>query len=101
MISLRLTWACTAVFLLLISCGKKDQQPTTINYAPEVKDHGNTIVFHDKLVVNFLKTEVIGKKGITANLTIPAKVSATVIPSGEGATQNIVLFDNFRKAALS
>lgn len=94
MISRRLTWACAALFPLLISCGKKNQTPAAVNYAPEVKDHGNTIVFHDTLGVNFLKTEVIGKKGVTANLTIPAKVSATVIPSVEGATQNIVLFEN-------
>jgi cobalt-zinc-cadmium efflux system membrane fusion protein len=90
--SLKLT---LALFLFtLLSCGKKETIKPIINYTPEIKDGGKTIVFHESRSVSFFKTEKSNKNGMTADITIPAKVSATVIPSREGASQNIVLFEN-------
>jgi cobalt-zinc-cadmium efflux system membrane fusion protein len=87
------------IIFLIFSCGKKTPHKQVINHAPEVKEEGKVITFYDSKSISFFKTEVSNRNGMTAEITIPAKVSATVIPSQEGASQNIVLFENPELAA--
>lgn len=82
-------------FLVLASsCGSNENKPTEKQTTPTVSNNGTTIVFPDTTTVSFFKTEKISSTTIEAELNAPAKIAATVLLSGEGASQNIVLFDN-------
>ena len=61
---------------------------------PVVKQNGAEIVFQNSEYTNFFATERIDSNMLNAEISAPAKVAATIVPSGEGAAQNIVLFDN-------
>lgn len=84
------------VFLSLLSaCGEKETEKTeTKHSSPIVSNDGNTIAFHDEESSSFFETETMDNKNIEAILTAPGKIVATVLPSGSGASQNIILFDN-------
>lgn len=80
---------------MLSACGEKETEKTeTKHSAPIVSNDGNTIAFHDEESIAFFETETMGNKNIEAILTAPGKIAATVLPSGSGASQNIILFDN-------
>lgn len=79
----------------LFSCGSKET--TTINrkdVLPQVKENGNKIVFPTLKSAVFFETEMIGNSVLNAEISAPAKVSATVVASIEGASQNIILFED-------
>lgn len=80
---------------LLVSCGSKEvaTAPNT-NKAPQVTENGKKIVFPDSANVAFFETEQIGSMSLKADINAPAKVSATVVKSESGASQNIVFFEN-------
>ncbi|PJJ83857.1 RND family efflux transporter MFP subunit [Mucilaginibacter auburnensis] len=61
---------------------------------PIVKDNGAKILFPDSEYTSFFVTEKIDSNKLNAEISAPAKVAATIVPSNEGAAQNIVLFDN-------
>ncbi len=61
---------------------------------PIVKDNGANITFPDSEYTSFFTTEKIGSALLNAEISAPAKIAATIVPSNEGAAQNIVLFDN-------
>lgn len=80
---------------LLTSCGKKEetgkpQQEET----PVTSQNGTKIVFPDQKMIAFFTTETAGNSMQSARFSAPAKVAATVAKSGEGAQQNIILFED-------
>lgn len=82
------------VFLLLSSCGKKENNVQEKDITPVISNGGQTISFVDTKSASFFKTDIVNSNTITAEFTAPAKVAVTILPSNEGASQNIVLFES-------
>ncbi len=80
--------------LFLSSCGGSDKKQTEKNTTPTISNNGKNILFTDMESISFFKTEKIRSNNITAEITAPAKIAATILASGEGASQNIILFEN-------
>jgi cobalt-zinc-cadmium efflux system membrane fusion protein len=81
--------------VLLVSCQKKEQKSIqTDNIEPVITNNGAKIDFPKLESARFFQTETIGNSALTADIAAPATVSATVVKSNEGASQNIVLFQN-------
>src|SRR5258707_8033730 len=81
--------------VLLVSCGKKEENHNALHVVkPKVSDNGKLIVFSDKKSADFFAVQDIETAQLFANLTAPARVVATVVPSQENPNQNLVLFDN-------
>ena len=81
--------------LFLSSCtGHKDNTNKKENTPPQITEKGSKITFFDNANMAFFTTETIENTLLNANITAPAKVSAMVIKSEEGASQNIILFEN-------
>lgn len=81
--------------LLLAGCkNKESQKPAQDNSTPVVNAAGTRITFPEGESGRFFQTEKISSTSLMADITAPAKVSATVVRSDEGASGNIVLFDN-------
>ena len=81
--------------ILIVSCGKKEEKSAKVeNIEPKITDNGAKIDFPKAESVKFFQTETIGSSALTADIAAPATVSATVVKSNEGASQNIVLFQN-------
>lgn len=81
--------------ILLVSCGKKEEKSAKVeNIEPKITDNGVKIDFPKAESVKFFQTETIGSSALIADIAAPATVSATVVKSNEGASQNIVLFQN-------
>ncbi|CAG4997917.1 hypothetical protein DYBT9275_01881 [Dyadobacter sp. CECT 9275] len=86
------SWLLTS---FLAACTKKEtSQAPPDNTTPEVSENGLKIIFPMKQSADFFETERIKSSALIADITAPAKVSATVVKSNEGASGNIVLFDN-------
>lgn len=83
------------VLLLLCACtGKDNKQTQEINNIPQVMNNGKTILFPTVSSIAFFETEPIVSSVLNNQIAAPAKVSATVMKSQEGASQNIILFEN-------
>ncbi|QAA82633.1 HlyD family efflux transporter periplasmic adaptor subunit [Aequorivita sp. H23M31] len=84
------------IFLgLLASCGEKETKTSESKHAsPIVSNDGKSISFPDEESISFFETETVGSNNVESVLTAPGKIVATVLPSGAGASQNIILFDN-------
>lgn len=83
------------VLLFLCACtGKDNKQIPERNSIPQVMNDGKTILFPTISSMAFFETEPIGSSVLNNQITAPAKVSATVMKSEEGASQNIILFEN-------
>ncbi|HEV8513852.1 MAG TPA: efflux RND transporter periplasmic adaptor subunit [Cyclobacteriaceae bacterium] len=81
--------------ILLASCGKREENHGVLHVAkPKVSDNGNLIVFPDKKTGDYFAIHDTETEQLFANLTAPARVVATVVPSQENPHQNLVLFDN-------
>lgn len=81
--------------VLLSSCGTKNEQmKQTKSSNPVVSSGGTRIEFPDAESILFFETEALGSGMVSDQISAPAKVAATVIRSEEGASQNIVLFEN-------
>lgn len=81
-------------FMLFISCGEKETQPIEKHNPPVASNNGLNITFPDAESFSFFKTETIGSSSMEGALTVPGNVAATVLPSEQGASQNIILFIN-------
>ncbi|MBS1680413.1 MAG: efflux RND transporter periplasmic adaptor subunit [Bacteroidetes bacterium] len=80
--------------LLLVSCGKKDDSQNAAKVKrPSVSASGDKITFFDKKTADFFAVQDAKTSLLIANLTAPARVVATVVPSQENPDQNLVLFD--------
>ncbi|TDE17632.1 efflux RND transporter periplasmic adaptor subunit [Dyadobacter psychrotolerans] len=83
------------VFGLLSACtSKENKQVQQDDTTPAVNDTGTKITFPKEQSADFFATENIKSSTLMADITAPAKVAATVVRSDEGASGNIVLFDN-------
>ncbi|GLU56016.1 efflux RND transporter periplasmic adaptor subunit [Dyadobacter frigoris] len=81
--------------VMLIACEKKENKSAPVeNIEPKISENGAIIEFPKAESAKFFQTETIGSSLLTADITAPATVSATVVKSNEGASQNIVLFQN-------
>lgn len=80
-----------AFFLLLSSCGSHETKVLEKDPTPVVTNNGQTISFPDPGSLSFFKTEQVSNNNLTAEFTAPAKISATIIGSGDGS---LVLFEN-------
>lgn len=83
-----------SVLIFLFSCGGKENKQAEKNTTPVVSNGGQIITFSDAERISFFKTEKVNSNNLTAEFTAPAKIAATILASGEGASQNIVLFEN-------
>ncbi len=80
---------------LLAACTKKEEKSALADIdTPVVAEEGKLITFPKVQTASFFTTEAIHTSTLVADITAPAKVSATVVRSDEGASGNIVLFDN-------
>lgn len=83
------------LLFLLGACVKKVAEKTEVkSTVPIVSDDGITVAFPDSESISFFETEIVGNKNIEAVLSAPGRIVATVLPSGVGASQNVILFDN-------
>lgn len=82
------------VVLIVFACSKKENQTPIQVIKPKVTDNGRLIQFSDKKTADFFTAQSISSSDVYANLTAPARVVATVVPSQENPNQNLVLFDN-------
>ena len=81
--------------IILFSCEKKEEKSAKVeNIEPKITENGAKIDFPKVESIKFFQTETIGSSSLTADIAAPATVSATVVKSNEGASQNIVLFQN-------
>jgi len=89
-----LVCTCLAMAFIAGCKNKAANKPVQDNSTPVVNASGTKISFPLAESANFFQTEKISSSSLMANVTAPAKVSATVLRSDEGASGNIVLFDN-------
>lgn len=85
--------------VLLTSCKHEEKKPLEAYIAPVVTNNGTDITFKDTTEMRGFTTEKLLAGGLSATVTAPAKVAATVLPSDTGAAQNIILFDDTELAA--
>ncbi len=80
---------------LLFSCGEHEKKINPqADATPVIGELGKKITFANVENMRFFETENVVFGEMRAELIAPCKVSATTIRSGEGAGQNIVLFEN-------
>lgn len=89
-----LTYSWLALSLLAACTKKEDKKAAIDTSTPTVNETGSVITFPKAEETAFFKTEAIASSALVADITAPAKVSATVLRSNEGASGNIVIFDN-------
>lgn len=83
------------MILFLVACsGHKNGSERPENLTPHVTENGTLITFPTAESMSFFETEKIGNTQLNSEITAPAKVAAMVMKSDEGASQNIILFDN-------
>ena len=81
--------------MLIYSCGReKDKIKQPENLTPQVVESGKKIIFPNAESIKFFETEIVSSSSLNAEIIAPAKVAAAVVKSDEGASQNIVLFEN-------
>lgn len=80
--------------VMVVACGKKENQHLIQVIKPKVTDNGRLIQFSDKKTADFFATQSVASSEQLASLIAPARVVATVVPSQENPKQNLVLFDN-------
>lgn len=83
------------IFGIAISaCHEKKNFAPQPSLLPTVEKNGSIIKFSNAQSTSTFKTEKLSNKDINAEITAPAKISASVVASQEGASQNIILFEN-------
>lgn len=81
--------------LTLVSCGEKEKRPgVAVSGTIQVSEPGTKIVFTDSQAASFFAVEDIGNSELTSKVSAPAKIAATVVSSEQGASQNVMLFEN-------
>lgn len=80
---------------MLPSCTSKETKEVQVDdTTPSVNEAGSRIIFPKVESARFFETQNTKSSSLMADITAPAKVAATVVRSDEGASGNIVLFDN-------
>jgi len=83
-----------ALLFLFSSCGSNEKKEAKKDSTPVVTNKGQNISFPDAESISFFKTEKVNSNSITAEISAPAKIAATIVSSSEVANQNIILFEN-------
>jgi cobalt-zinc-cadmium efflux system membrane fusion protein len=86
--------SCLAIAMMSACKSKETSKTPQDNPTPIVNTAGTKITFPEAESTKFFQTERISSTALMADIAAPAKVSATIIRSEEGASGNIVLFDN-------
>ncbi|MBC7451531.1 MAG: efflux RND transporter periplasmic adaptor subunit [Cytophagales bacterium] len=81
------------------SCKEKKKEEQKIHTFSNVFDNGRKIQFTSARSADSFLIEKVTKSSIIAALTFPAKVAATVLPSDQGGSENIILFEDPALAA--
>lgn len=84
-------------FFLLFSACKTEEEKREIRVhspGPVVSEDGRSVSFADRESILFFRTDSVSKEHIEAELTAPGVITASVLPSGSGGSQNIVLFSD-------
>lgn len=81
-------------FLLVFACTPKAKNQNVDYLSPLVEKNGAIIRFQSQKISNNFDIQKLSSNVLIADLSLPAKVAATVENSGEIARQSIVLFDN-------
>jgi cobalt-zinc-cadmium efflux system membrane fusion protein len=79
---------------LVFSCKSKEEKETIALPEFNVSDDGQSVSFTHKESLKHFKTETAGIGEVTSEIIAPGKIAATVLSSAEGASQNVILFDN-------
>ncbi|MEO8934222.1 MAG: efflux RND transporter periplasmic adaptor subunit [Xanthomarina sp.] len=82
------------LFILLSSCGSETKTEPIQRASPIVNEGGKNIQFPEASHLEFFKTEILKNDTLSAKFTAPAHIAATVLASREGASQNLILFEN-------
>ncbi len=82
------------VLFFLSNCERKENKISEKMPSPTIENNGAIVKFNDTKSVLLFKSEKISKYKITEELKFPGKIAASVLASQEGASQNIILFDN-------
>ncbi len=77
-----------------LSCKKKQDSVQTEKKFSTVFDNGKKIEFTSEKSADSFLTETVERSSIVAALTFPAKIAATVIPSDQEGSSNIILFED-------
>jgi len=83
--------------LLVVSSCKNDHPASQVKPTPKPVVSGNGILIAfpaDTVTLNFFKTTIVKNENLEAEVTAPARVVATVVPSEESKQQHLILFDN-------
>lgn len=80
--------------MFFISCGEKESKPAETHNPPVASNSGLNITFADAESFSFFKTETVGTSSMEGALTVPGNLAATVLPSSQGASQHIILFND-------
>lgn len=84
----------TLLSFFIHACSEKNREKRRESPLPSVQNGGIIIRFPNEKTMAFFETEALSYTTVTADITAPANVSATVMRSQEGASQNIILFEN-------
>ncbi len=74
--------------ILIASCSNEKPKTQPKNYAPDVSKDGVTIRMNDQASIDFFKAVAVSNGLITADLTAPAQIVATVV------NNKVILFSN-------
>lgn len=89
-----LTYGWLTIGLLSACTSKETKEVQQDDTTPVINEAGTKITFPKPASANFFETENTESTSLMADITAPAKVAATVVKSDEGASGNIVFFDN-------
>ena len=89
-----ITYGWLVIGVLSACTSKETKEVQQDDATPVVNETGTRISFPKAQGASFFETENIKSTTMMAKITAPAKVAATVVRSDEGASGNIVLFDN-------
>ncbi|HRI78529.1 MAG TPA: efflux RND transporter periplasmic adaptor subunit [Cyclobacteriaceae bacterium] len=77
----------------LISCKKENGDEHKLKFT-KPKVEGNLITFNEDTTASYFATQSIESSDLQAEFSVPARVVATVMPSSENPSLNLILFDN-------
>ncbi|MFT4031122.1 MAG: efflux RND transporter periplasmic adaptor subunit [Siphonobacter sp.] len=83
-----------AFLVSLISCQKKEKKAPPALLRPEVQQDGKVMSMPNDAIAADFKTIKVSSRNLVADFEAPAQVAATVIPSKENPSQNLVLFND-------
>src|SRR6185369_8785608 len=81
------------IVAVMISCKKEGGDEKQLKFT-KPKVEGNLITFNEDTTASYFVTQSIESSDLQAEFSVPARVVATVMPSSENPSLNLILFDN-------